>query len=344
MGATTMTGQRPPTDRPRARRARTPTLGEWTETWLETRRLKVAPKTFANEKSHVRYLGPLWHERIDQLTPGRIEDWLAVLERSSRQERPEGRPHTVRICFSLLACVLRDAAKHRLIAASPMREVQRPRVPAPAPKFLSLEDARRLLEACDATGDPRALAVALMVHLGLRRNEALGLIWSDVDVANGELQLSFQLGRDRDGDGSLTRRPLKTLGSRRRLRLSPEILDRLAAARAAARSPQPSDFIVTLGEARAVDPDAMSRWLARRGRELDLRVSPHRLRHTAATLMLNTGASIETVGRVLGHSEVRTTSIYARVLDSSTGDALDSLADVLTAEPAGPDDEEVATR
>jgi integrase len=315
-----------------ARRAKsaTPTLGEWAATWLEARRQKVASKTFENERSHLRYLAPLFDDQLDALTPGRIEDWLGALERSFLDDRPSGRPHTVRICFSLLSSILRDAAKHRIIATSPMKEVQRPRVPAPTPKFLTLSEARTLVEACDATGDPRALAVALMVHLGLRRNEALGLIWSDVDLETGALNLSFQLGRDRTGDGALARRPLKTVGSRRRLRLFPELVGRLETTRTRGARTLPDDFIISLGGGRPVDPDAMSRWLSRCGRDVGLRVSPHRLRHTAATLMLNSGTSIETVGRVLGHSEVRTTSIYARVLDSSTDDALESLAGVLS--------------
>jgi site-specific recombinase XerD len=53
------------------------------------------------------------------------------------------------------------------------------------------------------------------------------------------------------------------------------------------------------------------------------------LRHTLATLMLNAGIPIETVGKVLDHRDLRTTSIYARVLDETSFVALDSLATLL---------------
>ena len=65
------------------------------------------------------------------------------------------------------------------------------------------------------------------------------------------------------------------------------------------------------------------------GRSLDIKVTPHRLRHTAATLKLNEGVPIESVSKVLGHSEIRTTGIYARVLDKSADAALNALASLV---------------
>jgi site-specific recombinase XerD len=73
----------------------------------------------------------------------------------------------------------------------------------------------------------------------------------------------------------------------------------------------------------------MTRWVSSVGRSIGIRVSPLRLRHSAATTMLNAGVAIETVGKVLGHGDVRTTAIYARVLDTSSDAALDDLARLL---------------
>jgi len=49
-------------------------------------------------------------------------------------------------------------------------------------------------------------------------------------------------------------------------------------------------------------------------------------------MMLNLGSPIEAVGKVLGHSDVRTTGVYARVLDATGGDALEALAEDLDAD------------
>jgi site-specific recombinase XerD len=62
------------------------------------------------------------------------------------------------------------------------------------------------------------------------------------------------------------------------------------------------------------------------GRSIGVVVRPHRLRHTSATLMFNGGVSIEAVGKVLGHTDIKTTSVYARVLDETGSAALETLA------------------
>lgn len=72
-----------------------------------------------------------------------------------------------------------------------------------------------------------------------------------------------------------------------------------------------------------------SAWLRELGKSVGVKVTPHRLRHTAATMMLNHDVAITTVGSVLGHSDIRTTSIYARVLDDTRRSALETLGDVI---------------
>jgi Phage integrase family len=123
--------------------------------------------------------------------------------------------------------------------------------------------------------------------------------------------------------------PLKTTLSARDPRFSGELEAALVARLADRVVPdRPTDFVVSLDGGAPVDPDAMTRWLT----SLALPSAsgpPHRLRHTSATLMLNAGIPIETVGKVLDHRDVRTTSIYARVLDETSFAALDSLAALL---------------
>ena len=316
------------------------TLGEWTQKWLRARVTKVAPKTYANELSHVRrYLYPMFPVTLSELSPGAIEDWLSSIEHTGRQARPgRGQPHTVRICHSLISVILRDAVKHRLLTHNPMTQVARPRIPPPAPKHLSLDELRRVLDRTSSTGDPRSLAVELMALLGLRRNEALGLVWADIDFEGAHIYVRAQLGRASNDVGApLIRRELKTLSSRRVLALSPSLDARLRSVRASATHLAESDFVISLANGRPTDPDALTRWLGEIGRSLGLKVTPHRLRHTAATLMLNEGVPIESVSKVLGHSEVRTTGIYARVLDRSADEAVGALATLLAHSPSRTD-------
>ena len=104
------------------------------------------------------------------------------------------------------------------------------------------------------------------------------------------------------------------------------MLDGLAHLYKSAGAPEKGNFVISLNDGFPVDPDAFSHWLTAIGRSIGVVVSPHRLRHTSATLMLNGGVSIEAVGKVLGHTDSKTTSVYARVLDETSSAALQKLA------------------
>jgi len=58
---------------------------------------------------------------------------------------------------------------------------------------------------------------------------------------------------------------------------------------------------------------------------IDRRVSFHASRHTAATLLLSLEVPIETVSKILGHADIKTTQIYAKVIDKSKRAAMDKL-------------------
>ena len=125
--------------------------------------------------------------------------------------------------------------------------------------------------------------------------------------------------------------------SRRKLRLAGDLVEMLKVH----RNEAPCDstdktFVVSFHRGDAADPDALAQWLKRVGKTVDVEVSPHRLRHSAATLMLNKGASIEAVSKVLGHSDIRITGVYAKVLDATSAAALDLLAEEL--DEKDPDD------
>src|ERR1039458_6161496 len=107
-------------------------FGEWAKSWFESRAERVTPKTLANEQSHFRnYFGPLAKLKLDRITAGDIQGWIAGIERRGLERKPGvGRPHTARICHSLLGAILRDAVQHQMIGSSPMSGVTKPKLPA----------------------------------------------------------------------------------------------------------------------------------------------------------------------------------------------------------------------
>ncbi len=310
------------------------TLGAWMEEWLATRHR--APNTLALERSHYRtHVGPIAKVRLDRLSPLVCRRFMESLDHKLKEQRPPiGQPHTLRHCYNLLRTALEAAVEHRLLASNPLASIPRPKLPKPAPKYLTEDEVGKVLRAADASGDRRSIAVHLMLRLGLRRGEALGLTWSDVDFERRTISITHQLQREPDpervGRTNLVRVAPKTSTSIRVLSADDSLLALLEVHRGHPfYGNDPDDFVVCKPGAMSFDPDATSAWLRTLGASVGVKVTPHRLRHTAATVMLNHDVAITTVGSVLGHSDIRTTAIYARVLDDTRRSALEVLGDAI---------------
>ena len=305
------------------------TLEEWMERFLEERATTKRPSTVAIDLNHWRnHFGPIRSIRLIDLDYLVIRHWLDMLSRGFvTTVRPNGQPHTVRLCYSLLRSALQSAVERDVLESNPMVKVKRPVVPRAAPKFLRADELKVVLDHLAATHDERELAVQLMVRLGLRRGEALGLTWGDVDLDTGRIAITLQLQRVPDEDEPCTivasPRAAQDCGLSSR-RSGHRDAPRAAAAHRRGQRPRADELLVTL-RGRPVDPQNLTQWLSARSREVGVRCSPHRLRHTAATLMLNEVGSISTVSSFLGHTETRTTSIYARVLDETSEAATEAL-------------------
>ena len=170
------------------------------------------------------------------------------------------------------------------------------------PKGLEPDHVRRLLAACDANTAVgcRDLAIlTLLVRLGLRRSEVAGLRLDDIDWRAGTISVR--------GKGDC----------HERLPLPADVGHLVAEYLASAR---PADaqgrtvFVRATAPHHALGPSRVSGIVADAARRAGLgRVHAHRLRHTAATELLRSGASLPEIGQLLRHRCVETTAIYAKV-------------------------------
>jgi len=111
----------------------------------------------------------------------------------------------VRDAWTTLRIALGNAAREELLARNVAALVRVPKARSHKPKPWSVEEARRFLENARRDDDPLYAGYVLILVLGLRRGEALGLGWEDVDVDAGELRVAWQL--QRVGGQLLPRRP-----------------------------------------------------------------------------------------------------------------------------------------
>jgi site-specific recombinase XerD len=181
--------------------------------------------------------------------------------------------------------------------------IPRLKEPKSLPRFLSEQAYRQLEEqvltqTAAGTQDDRMDRAwfYLLAYGGLRLGELCDLRVEDVDLAGRRLMVREGKGR-RDRVIPLSQATVTVLGE-------------YLAVRGEART----DHLVTFGQA-AVKPRLVRQRLARYGMAIGLKVWPHRLRHTLATRLVNTGMPIVSIQRLLGHDKLETTMIYARVHD-----------------------------
>jgi integrase len=207
------------------------------------------------------------------------------------------------------------------------------RVPMPRSKRMpvwTVDQARQFLESAREDGDPMYAGYVLLLTLGLRRGEMLGLAWEDVDLEGGEALIAWQVQRV---DGSLLRRHTKTPSSDAPLPL-PEIavqaLERHRveeARRRLAAGDMWGDcglvFTTRLGD--PVDPRNFHRDFKLRAAKAGVPVVPiHSTRRTCASLLVALDVHPRVAMAVLRHSRISLTmEIYSQV--SSSVDSRDAL-------------------
>ncbi|WP_088284761.1 site-specific integrase [Kineosporia sp. A_224] len=341
-----------------------PSLAEYLAAWLaEVIKPTAAPATVANYGMFVRlYIAPaLGPKRLDKLTVRDVQTWLNRL-RSTCQCCAQGKDlarATPRCCAKGLCCeqvasdwtvrsawtvlrsalgnAVRDELVHRNVA-------ELARLPMPRPKRVrpwTVDEVRQFLEAAHAAHDPLYAAYVLILTLGLRRGEVLGLKWEDVDLGAGELRIGWQLQRV---GGRLLRRETKTGASDAVLPL-PIIcvaaLNEWAASqtrwqREAGEAWQPLGFVFTTRHGLPVEPRNFHRDFKRRSRRAGVSEIPvHATRKTCASLLVALDVHPRVAMQILRHSQIAVTmNVYSEVSSDTTKAALRLLGESLTSGPS----------
>lgn len=262
----------------------------------------------ADARSLATFLGPgasaadLSRDALDRF----VEHLLASgLKRSSARRRIAG---IRKFCSWLSSNGWLDANPAARCSVKPARE-------RTLPKALSTQDAARLLihlraksdAACETAGwwctpaTSTYLAAALMVATGLRVGELASLTVGDVNVADGSIRVLGKGRRER----VVYVPPGQMLSS----------LDDYMTQRSAGMN----DPLVANRFGRGLSTAALRDRISRAARQagIERRTTPHMLRHTCATHLLDAGVDIRIVQRLLGHASISTTEIYTHVTDTS---------------------------
>jgi integrase len=234
----------------------------------------------------------------------------------------------------VLRAALQDAVDEELLSRNVARLVQLRVTDERRVRSFSRDEALRFLQAAASHRLYALWAVALA--MGLRRGEALGLAWTDVDLEESRLTVRRALHRV---DGQLRLDPVKTDASVAVLPIPARLVNILRAHRqrqlkervAAGSLWRDTGLVFTTAHGGFIEPRNANRMfhdVCSKAKVPQLRV--HDLRHSCATLLFTMGVQPATVQRILRHSSITvTTGTYVEVIEAVQRDALDSMGSLL---------------
>jgi integrase len=338
-----------------------PTLAEYVAYWLkEIVKPNLAPGSYVTyEVLARRHIVPgLGRKRLDKLAVQDVQTWLNTVRRTCQccaQGKDAARSENKRRCCAVGECceslatpatvthlrrvlrtILSQAVTDGLIARNVAGFVKLPSARRRRGASWSSEEARRFLESARSDNDPLYAAYVLVLVLGLRKGEVLGLAWEDVDQDAAELAVGWQLQRL---GGQLVRRETKTDLSEATLpmpgicgaalkRLREDTKDRpiVVGPDWAGNSPI---FTTRLGT--PIEPRNFNRWWDQRCEAAGVkRITVHGARRTCGSLLVDLDVHPRVAMQILRHAQFSITmEIYSRVSSSATRDALKRLGEVL---------------
>jgi integrase len=262
----------------------------------------VRPSTYKQREmiARVHLIPAIGQIRLRDLTPQHVDDYLRSVQRA-----PQTKSHH----RAILRTAIRWAEKRGWIDRNAAALSEPPRVPRTERRYLSADEARRLI--AETRDDRLGPLWAVAVTTGLRLAECLGLAWEDVDLADSTLTVRKQLARVKANGRSEWRRvETKTPRSRRTIPLTEIARDALARHQkrmTVERKPEWEYwglvFVTELGQP-IHGPNVLPRLYEALDRTKLPRVTFHQLRHSAAAIMLQAGVPLRVVQEILGHSTI----------------------------------------
>ncbi len=261
------------------------------------------------------FLGAEGISRVSDITEDVVQRWVEELE---------GTPRTINRRISSIRSFHRFLVEENVVPTDLTKNVLCPVVPDRLPKALRIDQVSALLESVSGD-DPIALRDRALLELlyatGARVSEAVGLAVDDVvDMGGGALDAIRVTGKG-------NKQRIVPLGSHARAAVEAWLVRGRPVLAQGTTVSGPALFLGSRGGPLS----RQNAWLVLKGRAeksgLGISLSPHTLRHSCATHLIQGGADVRVVQELLGHQSVTTTQIYTKV-------TIDSLRDVFhTAHP-----------
>lgn len=236
-------------------------------------------------------------ETLKDITQERLREFF-IKGRLERKWSPE-RYHNL---YKALKAFFKWCQKREYLAENPILKIEKPKLGKHLPKRISTENAKLLLDTIISMNYSYRFEkyrnhalFSLLLFTGLRSNEALSLDMADVNFEEDSILI-------RHGKGDRSR--ILPICERLKFSLQAYLRERERL------NKKSSAFFVSLQGNKSFTYNGLKRVIDRLKEVSGIKFSAHRLRHTFATMMLEQGVDIFSVSKMLGHSDIKTTTIY----------------------------------
>lgn len=291
-------------------------MDDWIERYGDHLQLEknVSPHTLRNYISDLRqfeaFLDRRAKEHDEKKTP--IEDVSVHLVRAYLASlAKQNKKSSIGRKLASLKGFYRFLVREKRIAQDPLALVATPKQEKPLPKFLSVDDAFRLLggiAGADILSLRDRAILETLYSTGVRVSEAVNLNWDDVDIRLGVIRVMGKGSKERIVPiGEVALKALEEYAAEQALKWK-----RAAKGNSPVFLNHHGRRITTRSVARVVE-----KYL--KAADIPVRMGPHGLRHTFATHLLNGGADLRVIQELLGHASLSTTQRYTHLnLDQLT--------------------------
>lgn len=310
------------------------TVAELLTDWLTSKAATLTPNSRVDYETAIRrHIAPAFGTVAAQkLTPAAVQARYAAWQAAGMS------PRMVHRCHLVLSQALAQAVRFGILTRNVCADLELPTLARSKPAVWSPEELAAFLDV--AARDPMAPLWFLLGLEGMRRGEALGLRWGDVNWERSAVHISQTVIPDKANRGAaVIRSRTKTSAGARSVKLTPDTLavliehrDRQRFQRQAAGDAwHDHDLIVCTATGTPVNPNNVTRSYNRLVMLAGVpRIRVHDLRHTAATLLLRGGTSAKIVSERLGHATVSITlDLYSHVLPDMQDQAAATMSAML---------------
>lgn len=195
----------------------------------------------------------------------------------------------------------RFLAANKEIKSNPSLSVSSPKIPKKLPKVISYEEIEKLLK--NRLTIKEKAVFELLYATGLRVSELVNLTVKNVDFKTGLIRTTGKGSKDR----------IVPMGKKAKEALSRYMKERNLLLKAKMGSGAESDYIFLNDKSEKISRQWVYNFIKKQGETINKTISPHTIRHSFATHLLENGADLRAVQELLGHRSVVTTQLYTHI-------------------------------